>query len=252
MCIAQDAANADYTSAIAIDPDDTALFNGRAFAGIRAAALQDGDAAQTTLQRALEDVDRALVLDEHNGPAYCTKGEILKQMALIAANGATNKAAATAAGGSAETQWTRLLDEAILAQRTAMRLEPEAQEPRDYLRELLTMAEIEEEIPDVSLDWTSRRSIPAPCGDKTGDARCQQGWLYKKGGLKDGERNWIKGGKRNWKLRWVAVDGECIRWYDVKGGKELGVVQLSDADRVELDGDKYVLLLHTSSLCTAG
>jgi hypothetical protein len=243
--IAQDAACADYTAAIEIDPNDTALFNGRAFAGLRAAAVKDGAAAQTTLQRALEDVDRALTLDDCNGPAHCTRGAILKQLALGVANGATDKAAAAVAGGESQQEWTRLIEGAIAAQRAAIRLEQDAQEPRDYLRELLAMLGIEENVADVQYKsvWASaRRSVPAPRGDEAGQ-RCKEGWLHKKGGLKDGERNWIKGGKRNWKARWVAVDERSIRWYDVKGGKELGNVQLTVFDQVEMDADKYVYTL---------
>lgn len=240
--IAQDAAYADYTAAIEIDPNDTAVFNGRAFAGLRAAAVKDAGTAQATLQRALEDVDKALTLDDRNGPAHCTRGAILKQLALGVANGATDKAAAAVAGAESEKEWTRLIEGAIAAQRAAIRLEPEAQEPRDYLRELLAMLGINEEVADVEFKsvWESaRRSVPAPQSDETGQRR-KEGWLHKKGGLKDGERNWIKGGKRNWKARWVAVEERCIRWYDVKGGKELGNVQLTVFAQVEIDADKYV------------
>jgi hypothetical protein len=241
--ITQDEARADYTSAIEFDPTDTAPFNGRAFAGLRAAALQDAPAAQTTLQRALNDVDRALVLDDSNGPAHCTRGAILKQMALIVANGAADKAAAAAVGGEAEKEWIELIDAGIAAQRAAIRLEPDAQEPRDYLKELLAMLGIEEEVPDVhdKSDWSnSVSSVPAPQCDKTGQLSCsKEGWLHKKGGLKDGERNWVKGGKRNWKARWVVLDDKCIRWYDVKGGKQLGNIQMTVFDRVEVDADKY-------------
>jgi|EP01043_Picozoa_sp_COSAG02_P011819 tetratricopeptide (TPR) repeat protein len=239
--ISQDEACADYTSAIEFDPTDTALFNGRAFARLRAASSQDVAAAQTTLQRALNDVDRALALDDCNGPAHCTRGAILKQIALTVANGATDKAAAAVAGDESEKEWTELIDEAIAAQRAAVRLEPDAQEPRDYLKELLAMLGIEEEVADVQdrSDWAnSVSSIPAPQCDKTGQPRSKEGWLHKKGGLKDGERNWVKGGKRNWKARWVALDGKSIRWYDVKGGKELGNIQMTVFDRVELDAEK--------------
>eukprot|EP01043_Picozoa_sp_COSAG02_P032121 COSAG02_NODE_2131_length_9725_cov_239.696343_7_plen_346_part_00 len=238
----QDGACADYTRAIELDPTDTAPFNGRAFAGLREAALQDAPAAQTTLQRALNDVDRALGLDDSNGPAHCTRGAILKQMALSVANGATDKAAAAAVGGEAEKEWMELIEAGIAAQRAAMRLEPDAEEPRDYLKELLAMLGIEEQVADVHdrSDWSnSVSSVPAPHCDKTGQPSCKEGWLHKKGGLKDGERNWVKGGKRNWKARWVALDGNCIRWHDVKGGKELGNMQMTVLDRVELDADKY-------------
>ena len=77
--------------------------------------MPDAVAAQTTLQRALNDVDRALALDDRNGPAHCTRGAILKQLALIVANGATDKAAAAAAGGESEKEWTELIDAAIAA-----------------------------------------------------------------------------------------------------------------------------------------
>lgn len=210
--------------------------------------------AQQTLQSALQDVDRALSLDEGNGPAHCTKGEILKQMALIVADGATDKSAAAAAGSESEKEWTRLIHAAIAAQRAAIRLEPDAEEPRGYLIELLAMAGIEEEVEDVRdmQDWvSSTRSIPAPQSEKGGEPRSKEGWLHKKGGLKDGERNWVKGGKRNWKARWVALDGNGIRWYDLKGGKELGKVELSVFDRLELDADKCVILLPLTAVCGA-
>ena len=246
------AAMADYTAAIAIDPNDSALFNGRAFAALRT-NCGEGQAGPdvATLEGALADVEQALGLEEANGPAHCTKGAILKQLALATTDGAADKAAAAAAGPEAVAEWTRLIDRAIGAQRRAISLEPEAQEPRDYLSELLTMAEIDEQVPDAA-DWAmSTRSVavpksparektdaaPGPSGFTTG-SEFPEGWLHKKGGLKDGERNWIKGGRRNWKVRWFAFDGAVVRWYDAKGGKELGGMTLTAFDRVESDPDK--------------
>jgi tetratricopeptide (TPR) repeat protein len=259
----QEAALADYSEAIKIDPNDSALFNGRAFAALRTASSDGCD--RQTLEGALKDVNQALALDENNGAAYCTKGEILKQMALAASSGDT--AGAAAEGGSETTvERKRLIDEAIVAQRCAIRLEPEAQEPRDYLRELLAMAGIDEEVADADeqADWaSSTRSIPAPKPEASGaaaaaaapaaaDGGCEvqypEGWLHKKGGLKDGERNWIKGGKRNWKVRWVSFDGVLIRWYDGKGGKELGSVELGPFDRVEVDADECVISARVHAL----
>lgn len=245
------AAVADYTAAIAIDSSDSALYNGRAFAALRT-NCGEGQAGPdvATLKGALADVEQALALEEENGPAHCTKGAILKQLALATTNGVTDKAAAAAVGGEVAAEWTRLIDRAIGAQRRAISLEPEAQAPRSYLRDLLAMAGIDEQVTDAA-DWaSSTRSIAVPKspakspaatagtgGGATG-GEFPEGWLHKKGGLKDGERNWIKGGRRNWKVRWFAFDGEVIRWYDSKGGTELGGLTLTVFDRVESDPEK--------------
>ena len=50
------------------------------------------------------------------------------------------------------------------------------------------------------------------------------GWLQKKGGSGvDGERrNWAKGGRRNWKWRWVVVTNtQFISWYEGEKCKDL-------------------------------
>jgi hypothetical protein len=50
------------------------------------------------------------------------------------------------------------------------------------------------------------------------------GWLQKKGGGgADGSaRNWAKGGRRNWKWRWVVVSNtQFISWFDSEKCKEL-------------------------------
>ena len=44
-----------------------------------------------------------------------------------------------------------------------------------------------------------------------------EGWLQKKGGggAEGNMRNWAKGGRRNWKKRWVVVTTkQFISWYD--------------------------------------
>ena len=62
-------------------------------------------------------------------------------------------------------------------------------------------------------------------------------WLHKKGGLKDGERNWMKGGRRNWKVRWFVLHTEKISWMESPGGKELGSLAVDTFDRVDMDPD---------------
>ena len=50
------------------------------------------------------------------------------------------------------------------------------------------------------------------------------GWLQKKGGGgADGEkRNWAKGGRRNWKWRWVVVtSSQFITWYESEKRNDL-------------------------------
>ena len=169
---------------------------------------------------------------ESTAAAHCTKGAILQQLAL--AKGPDEASAVPADG-----EWARLVDAAIAEQRRAMELEPSAQEPREYLKALLRLRGIEESVPDAA---DSYRPAPQPAAAaataSTGspdDGRYPEGWLHKKGGLKDGERNWIKGGRRNWKVRWFSFDGSTIRWFESKGGKELGNLAVGPQCAVEID-----------------
>ena len=66
------------------------------------------------------------------------------------------------------------------------------------------------------------------------------GWLQKKGGGgADGtQRNWAKGGRRNWKARWVVVtSNQFIAWYesdkkrDLKGNLALHGAQVAASER---------------------
>jgi hypothetical protein len=66
------------------------------------------------------------------------------------------------------------------------------------------------------------------------------GWLQKKGGSgSDGERrNWAKGGRRNWKWRWVVISSsQFISWFDsekcraLKGSLALHGAQVSPSDK---------------------
>jgi len=66
------------------------------------------------------------------------------------------------------------------------------------------------------------------------------GWLFKKGGTKDGQRNLLKGGSRKWAIRWVTIrrsrDGaSTLEWTDLPGGVSKGAMRLRDAVRLEPD-----------------
>ena len=229
------AAIADYTRAIEIDSHDAAARNGRAFSRLRrhcdqsSAPAAGGAEPPPELEAALRDVGEALAL-ESTAAAHCTKGAILQQLAL--AKGPDEVSAVPADG-----EWARLVDAAIAEQRRAMELEPSAQEPREYLKALLRLRGIDESVPDAA---DSYRPAPQPAAAAAtagsgSHGRYPEGWLHEKGGLKDGERNWIKGGRRNWKVRWFSFDGSTIRWFESKGGKELGNLAVGPQCAVEID-----------------
>ena len=72
-------------------------------------------------------------------------------------------------------------------------------------------------------------SIPAPQCDKT-DSCAARGLLHKKGDSRTG----ATGPKLAAHQPVGCLDGKSIRWYDVKGGKELGNINMTVLDRVEL------------------
>lgn len=206
---------ADYSEAIAIDPNDSALYNGRGYA---LAMVEDSD-----LSDALKDADKAIELDGENGAAHCTKGFVLSKLAGKLPADSPDRA--------------RLLDEGVLHCNQAIKLEPDADEPREYLQKLRGM---QGGSGGASGD-TEPAPEPAAAGSGTaadGAAGGPEGWLHKKGGLKDGERNWMKGGRRNWKLRWFMFDGKAVKWFENKGAKELGSLELDPQCRVDVDPDK--------------
>jgi len=192
-----DKAIEDYSAVVDIDPTDSAGYNGRAFARAQKA---DPD-----LDASLKDCDQAIKLDPGNGAAFCTRGFIHMRLGNI--------------------------DDAITDQRRAMDLEPKAQEPKDYLKELLAMKEESEQE-----GGGMRASFVG--GQK-------RGWLSKKGGLKDGERNWVKGGRRNWKRRWFQLEGVELTWTsDSKANSALGKMSITKEAKFE-DEEENRFCVHT-------
>ena len=164
-----------------------------------------------------QDATTALSLEEANGAAHCTKGAILNAIAESELQGTD--------------AWHQHTRDATLHLRRAIELEPEAQEPRDLLQSVLKMtgsAELVEPARGRKLSSVAKVEVTE---------LVPEGWVHKKGGLKDGERNWMKGGRRNWKLRWFAFDGAVIRWSEKKGAKVLGELVLDESCTVEVDLD---------------
>ena len=79
--------------------------------------------------------------------------------------------------------------------------------------------------------------------DRVGASALFAGWLEKKGGGgADGSmRNWAKGGRRNWKKRWMVLDSkQFLSWYDsgpspkpkdLKGSLALHGAQVAASER---------------------
>ena len=83
-----------------------------------------------------------------------------------------------------------------------------------------------------------------------GGAGLIAGWLQKKGGggADGGQRNWTKGGRRNWKWRWVIVTSDqCVMWYEsekkreLKGSLALNGAQVAASPTQERPGGFWVL-----------
>ncbi len=67
--------------------------------------------------------------------------------------------------------------------------------------------------------------------DRTSGDR--SGYLRKKGGGKGKDRNWVKGGRRNWKIRWFVLRGSSLRYFaDASESDEIGDFALADATAV--------------------
>ena len=49
----------------------------------------------------------------------------------------------------------------------------------------------------------------------------------KKGGGPDGQRNWLKGGRRNWKERHLRLTSRWLQYFDSKGGVVKGSKEVS-------------------------